>query len=105
MNTYMDSTVDLAEDAEPGTRVDTFTGQELYDAYHEDYDAITRREARIYSRSGQELAAGRLDGLRFVPVGRPAADGSTDTEVLYSFGSLTPDIPWDRTHRIELAPR
>ncbi len=85
--------------------MDTFTGQELYEAYHEDYDAITDRQARIFSSDGRQLTAGRLIGLRFEPVGHASADGSQEGRVLYSFGSLTPDIAWDRTHRIELAAR
>ncbi|BDD82697.1 hypothetical protein TPB0596_24600 [Tsukamurella pulmonis] len=78
--------------------MDTFTGRELYEAFHADYDAVTDRDARIYDAQGRLLAAGRLAGLRL--------DESSGAEVVeYSFTSLHPDLPWDAAHRIELAPQ
>lgn len=74
--------------------MDTFTGRELYEAFHADYDAITDRDARIFDAEGRLLAAGRLSGLRL--------DESSGTEkVEYSFLSLHDDVPWEPTHRIE----
>jgi hypothetical protein len=80
--------------------MDTFSGQQLYDAYHEDYDAITDRDARIYDHSGNLLVTGHLLGLRFDD------PKHTGKEVIrYRFGSMSPEVPWDRSHRIDLAPR
>ncbi|MDF0529567.1 hypothetical protein P0W64_03040 [Tsukamurella sp. 8F] len=101
MSTYFD--IDMGPDTE--ATVETFTGRELYNAFSEDYDGVTDRAAQIFDKNGTLLASGRLMGLRFEPVGQLAADGSQETRVLYSFGSLNPDIPWDRSHRIELTRR
>jgi hypothetical protein len=80
------------------TDTDTFSGRELYEAFHADYDAVTDRDARIYDAEGRLLAAGRLSGLRLDETG-----GGEQVE--YSFSSLHPDLPWDPTHRVELAPQ
>ncbi|TWS19901.1 hypothetical protein FK529_07055 [Tsukamurella asaccharolytica] len=78
--------------------MDTFTGRELYDAFHADFDAVTDRDARIFDAEGRLVAAGRLSGLRF--------DDSDGTEkVEYSFLSLHDDVLWEPTHRIVLAPQ
>lgn len=78
--------------------MDTYTGRELYEAFHADYDAITDRDARIFDAEGRLLAAGRLSGLRL--------DESDGTEKLeYSFLSLHDDVLWEPTHRIVLAPQ
>ncbi|GAB3127042.1 hypothetical protein GCM10027289_03990 [Tsukamurella serpentis] len=77
--------------------MDTFSGRELYEAFHADHDAITDRDARIYDAEGRLVAVGRLAGLHLVgPEGRT---------VEYSFLSLHDDVAWDPTHRIELAPQ
>ena len=78
--------------------MDTFSGTELYEAFHADYDAVADRDARIYDADGRLLAAGRLSGLKL-----DESDGRDSVE--YSFSSLHPDIPWAATHRVELAPQ
>lgn len=78
--------------------MDTYSGSELYEAFHADYDAVTDRDARIYDAEGRLVATGRLSGLRL--------DESSGSEVVeYSFVSLHRDVPWEPTHRIELAPQ
>ncbi|NMD54242.1 MULTISPECIES: hypothetical protein [Tsukamurella] len=78
--------------------MDTYTGRELYEAFHADYDAITERDATIFDAEGRLLARGRLSALRL--------DETGGTEKLeYSFSSLHGDVAWDPTHRIELAPQ
>ncbi|CAM3452207.1 hypothetical protein [Tsukamurella hominis] len=79
-------------------RMETFTGRELYEAFHADYDAVTDRDARIFDAEGRLLAAGRLSGLRL------DESGGTET-VEYSFLSLHDDVVWAPSHRIELAPQ
>ncbi|WP_019202963.1 hypothetical protein [Tsukamurella sp. 1534] len=78
--------------------MDTFTGRELYEAFHADYDAVMERDAQIYDAQGRLLARGRLAGLKLDESG-----GRESVE--YSFSSLHPDIPWAPEHRIELAPQ
>ncbi len=78
--------------------MDTFTGRELYEAFHADHDAITDRDARIFDSAGRLLAAGRLSGLRL-----DDSDGREKLE--YSFLSLHDDVVWEPNHRIELAPQ
>ncbi|TWS24772.1 hypothetical protein FK268_05870 [Tsukamurella sputi] len=78
--------------------MDTYTGRELYEAFHADYDAITERDATIFDAEGRLLARGRLSALRLDETG-----GREKVE--YSFSSLHGDVDWDPTHRIELAPQ
>ena len=78
--------------------MDTFTGRELYEAFHADYDAVTDRDARIYDETGRLVAAGHLGRLR------PVGDGASEA-TMYSFLSLHDDVRWEPSHRIELAPQ
>lgn len=82
--------------------MDTFSGQELYEAFHEDLDAITDRDARIYDSAGRLLVTGRLIGLRIEDEQQGAG---TSGGVRYRFGSMSHELEWDRSHRIELAPK
>ncbi|KXP01387.1 MULTISPECIES: hypothetical protein [Tsukamurella] len=78
--------------------MDTFTGRELYEAFHADYDAVTERDARIYDAEGRLLARGKLAALRL-------DESRGGEQIEYSFSSLHGDVPWDPSHRIELAPQ
>ena len=80
--------------------MDTFSGQQLYDAFHEDYDAITERDARVYDDTGRLIARGRLLGLRLDDSGRDHIEHTR-----YRFGSFAPEVEWSPSQRIELDAR